>query len=927
MDKNLDRVYNPHAIERSIYQNWEDGNNFAPTGTGEPYCIMIPPPNVTGSLHMGHAFQNTLMDALIRYHRMKGHNTLWQVGTDHAGIATQMVVERLLNAEGVSRVDLGREAFTEKVWEWKANSGGTITNQLRRLGASVDWSKERFTMDEDLSNAVREVFVRLYEDNLIFRGKRLVNWDPVLLTAISDLEVTAEEEDGFLWHFRYPITDSDEFVVIATTRPETMLGDTAVAVHPDDERYQPLVGKTVTLPLVERKIPIVADHYVDPEFGSGCVKITPAHDFNDYAVGERNNLEIVNVMTPRAEIELPDTKYHGLTRTEARCAVVEDLKQLGLVEKIEQHTYKVPRGDRTGEIIEPYLTDQWFVKAKPLAEPAMEVVKDGTIRFVPKNWERTYFEWMENIEDWCISRQIWWGHRIPAWYDDDGNVFVAKSAEQATRQAEEFHGHMNFRLRQDDDVLDTWFSSALWPFSTLGWPTETQTYKTFYPTNVLVTGFDIIFFWVARMIMFGLKFGEDIPFHEVYIHGLVRDAEGRKMSKSKGNILDPLDLIDGIDLESLISKRTTGLMQPELAPKIEKATRSEFPNGIPAYGTDALRFTFARLATQGRDIRFDLGRIEGYRNFCNKLWNAARFVLMNTENTKVLQVHQLKPQSAVESWIIAELQLTIQNIERAFEVYRFDIASRHLYEFIWDEFCAWFIEFTKIMLRDPKVDENCKESLRQTLLAVLDASIRLLHPIMPFITEEIWRSISADRSNRSIMFERFADEICLPDESAAERINWVKTVISNLRNLRSELNIKPGEKIVAMYQHGMDDELSWLDQNKSLIMELARLKSFEFLADSDASANSDHVVSTQVGDFKMFVRTGDLEDFSEQLVRIDKQLKDLNQQIDRSQKKLDNQQFMEKAPAAVIEKERNRLTECQKTCELLVERREKLVGS
>ena len=927
MDKHLDRVYNPHAIERSIYQNWEDGNNFAPTGTGEPYCIMIPPPNVTGSLHMGHAFQNTLMDALIRYHRMKGHNTLWQVGTDHAGIATQMVVERLLNAEGVSRVDLGREAFTEKVWEWKANSGGTITNQLRRLGASVDWSKERFTMDEDLSNAVREVFVRLYEDGLIFRGKRLVNWDPVLLTAISDLEVTAEEEDGFLWHFRYPITDSNEFVVIATTRPETMLGDTAVAVHPDDERYQPLVGKTVTLPLVERKIPIVADHYVDPEFGSGCVKITPAHDFNDYAVGERHNLEIVNVMTPRAEIELPDTKYHGLTRTEARNAVVEDLKQLGLVEKVEQHRYKVPRGDRTGEIIEPYLTDQWFVKAKPLAEPAMEVVNNGTIRFVPKNWERTYFEWMENIEDWCISRQIWWGHRIPAWYDEDGNVFVAKNVKQATTQAEEFHGHLNFRLRQDDDVLDTWFSSALWPFSTLGWPTETQTYKTFYPTNVLVTGFDIIFFWVARMIMFGLKFGDDIPFHEVYIHGLVRDAEGRKMSKSKGNILDPLDLIDGIDLESLISKRTTGLMQPELAPTIEKSTRSEFPNGIPAYGTDALRFTFARLATQGRDIRFDLGRIEGYRNFCNKLWNAARFVLMNTENTKILQIHQLKPQSAIESWIIAELQLTVQNIERAFEVYRFDIASRHLYEFIWDEFCAWFIEFSKITLRDPKVDENCKQSLRQTLLAVLDASIRLLHPIMPFITEEIWRSISADRSNRSIMFERFADEICLPDESAVEQINWIKAVISNLRNLRSELNIKPGEKIVAMYRHGMDDELSWLHQNKSLIMELARLKSFEVLVDSDASANSDHVVSTQVGDFKMFVRTGDLEDFSEQLVRIDKQLKDLNQQIDRSQTKLGNQQFMEKAPAAVIEKERNRLTECQKTCELLVERREKLIGS
>lgn len=927
MDKHLDRVYDPHAIEQSIYQNWEDSNNFAPSDAGKAYCIMIPPPNVTGSLHMGHAFQNTLMDALIRYHRMTGHNTLWQVGTDHAGIATQMVVERLLNSQGVSRIELGREKFTEKVWEWKSNSGGTITNQLRRLGASVDWTKERFTMDADLSNAVREVFVRLYEDGLIFRGKRLVNWDPVLLTAISDLEVTAEEEDGFLWHFRYPITGTDDFLVIATTRPETMLGDTAVAVHPDDDRYQHLIGGTVTLPLIGREIPIISDHYVDPGFGSGCVKITPAHDFNDYAVGQRHNLDIVNVMSPHADIDLPDTRYHRMTRTDARLAVVKDLKQLGLVEKIENHKYKVPRGDRTGEIIEPYLTDQWFVKAKPLADPAIEAVKNGSIRFVPKNWERTYFDWMENIEDWCISRQIWWGHRIPAWYDELGNVFVARNSQQANLQAEKFHGHNNFQLRQDDDVLDTWFSSALWPFSTLGWPTDSPSYKTFYPTDVLVTGFDIIFFWVARMIMFGLKFAQDIPFHEVYIHGLVRDSEGRKMSKSKGNILDPLDLIDGIDLESLIRKRTTGLMQPELAPKIEQATRSEFPKGIPAYGTDALRFTFARLATQGRDIRFDLGRIEGYRNFCNKLWNAARFVLMNSGHTAVLQIDKLKPQSPVESWIIAELQKTTQHIERAFEVYRFDIASKHLYEFIWDEYCAWFIEFSKIMLRDPKVGENRKQSLRQTLLAVLDASIRLLHPIMPFITEQIWQSISVDRKNRSIMFERFSDEFCEADESAVQQINWTKAVISDLRNLRSELNIKPGEKIVAMHQNGTDDELSWLDQNKLLIMELARLKSFDSLTGSDKSANSDNVVSTQVGDFKMLIRTGDLEDFSEQLKRIDKQLNDLNQQIDRSQAKLNNQQFMEKAPAAVIEKERNRLLECQKTCSLLLERREKLLGS
>ncbi|MYI88744.1 MAG: valine--tRNA ligase, partial [Gammaproteobacteria bacterium] len=731
MDKQLDSVYDPHLIEQAIYQQWEESGNFSPSNTGAPYCIMIPPPNVTGSLHMGHAFQNTLMDALIRYHRMKGHNTLWQVGTDHAGIATQMVVERLLNSDGVSRIDLGRDAFIDKVWQWKANSGGTITNQLRRLGASVDWSRERFTMDEDLSNAVREVFVSLYEDGLIYRGKRLVNWDPVLLTAISDLEVNSEEEDGHLWHFRYPITDSNEFVVIATTRPETMLGDTAVAVHPDDERYSHLVGKTVTLPLVNRVIPVVADNYVDPEFGSGCVKITPAHDFNDYEVGQRHDLDMINVMTPQASIDLPGTRYHRMTREAARDAVVSDLEELELVEKVEPHKYKVPRGDRTGQIIEPYLTDQWFVKAKPLADPSIEAVKDGTIRFVPKNWERTYFDWMENIEDWCISRQIWWGHRIPAWYDEDGNTFVARSVDDAVKQAVEFHGNEDFELRQDNDVLDTWFSSALWPFSTLGWPQESDAYQTFYPTNVLVTGFDIIFFWVARMIMFGLKFADGIPFHEVYIHGLVRDSEGQKMSKSKGNILDPLDLIDGIDLEPLIRKRTTGLMQPDLAPLIEKATRKEFPHGIPAYGTDALRFTFARLATQGRDIRFDLGRIEGYRNFCNKLWNAARFVLMNTKEVEVLPINQLNCQTAIEKWIVSELQHTADEIQRAFEVYRFDIASKYLYEFIWNEFCAWFIEFSKILMRDSTIEEDCQQSVRQTLLSILDASVRMLHPFMP----------------------------------------------------------------------------------------------------------------------------------------------------------------------------------------------------
>lgn len=927
MAEQLNSKYDPHSIEQQIYEHWERSKNFAASGSGTPYCIMIPPPNVTGSLHMGHAFQNTLMDALIRYHRMKGHNTLWQVGTDHAGIATQMVVERLLHSKNISRLDLGREKFIEQVWEWKASSGGTITNQLRRLGASVDWTRERFTMDDELSHAVREVFISLYEDGLIYRGKRLVNWDPVLLTAISDLEVTAEEEAGFLWHFRYPITASTESVVIATTRPETMLGDTAVAVNPEDERYQHLIGKSVTLPLVGRTIPIVADDYVDPEFGSGCVKITPAHDFNDYAVGERHQLAIINVMTPHASIDLPGTRYHGMSREDARSAVVADLDALGLVAKIEPHQYKVPRGDRTGQIVEPYLTDQWFVKTKPLANPAITAVKNDQIRFVPKNWERTYFEWMENIEDWCISRQIWWGHRIPAWYDETGQVFVARNAEQAAAQAKAMYGHENFVLHQDEDVLDTWFSSALWPFSTLGWPQQTDAYQTFYPTNVLVTGFDIIFFWVARMIMFGLKFAADIPFHEVYIHGLVRDSEGQKMSKSKGNILDPLDLIDGIELEPLISKRTTGLMQPELAPQIEAATRKEFPQGIPAYGTDALRFTFARLATQGRDIRFDLGRIEGYRNFCNKLWNAARFVLMNTDKADILPIDQLNPTTAIEQWIIAEYQQTAQEIEQAFAIYRFDIASKILYEFIWDEYCAWFIEFSKIMLRDPATDPSTKYSLRQTLLAVLDASTRLLHPFMPFITEEIWRKMTADRADQSIMFERFADEPTPIDHAAVTQINWTKSVISSIRNLRSEFNIKPGDKIVAMYQHADAEQLKWLNQNLSLVKELARLNSFESVNEAKSPGDSDKVMSTQVGNFTILVRTGDFTNVDEQLARIDKQLKDLDDQIARSELKLNNEQFLTKAPAEVIRKEQDRLVDSQQTRDLLISRRHKLSGN
>ncbi len=747
----MDKSYQPQNIEQRTYERWEKNGYFAPQGDGKPYCIMIPPPNVTGTLHMGHGFGDTIQDALTRYKRMMGYRALWQPGMDHAGIATQMVVERLLNGEGTSRRDLGREKFVDRVWKWKAESGGIIARQTRRLGASVDWSRDRFTMDDGCSAAVRKVFVSLYDEGLIYRGKRLVNWDPVLHTALSDLEVLSEDEPGNLWHFRYPLASGDGHLVVATTRPETMLGDSAVAVHPDDERYTDLVGQEVILPIVGRRIPIVADDYVEADFGTGCVKITPAHDFNDYELGKRHDLAMYNILTDDAALndDVPEP-YRGMDRFDARKKIVAEFESLGLLEKIEDYTVKIPRGDRSHAIVEPYLTDQWYVKIEPLAKPAIEAVETGKIKFVPENWSKTYFEWMYNIQDWCISRQLWWGHRIPAWYDDDGNVYVGDSEEDIRTK----HGlSSDTALRQDEDVLDTWFSSALWPFSTLGWPEKTGALDEFYPGNVLVTGFDIIFFWVARMIMMGIKFMGDVPFHEVYIHGLIRDHDGQKMSKSKGNVLDPLDLIDGIDLEELVQKRTAGMMQDHLKPKIEKSTREQFPDGIDQFGADALRMTFAALATTGRDVRFDLGRIEGYKNFCNKIWNAARYVLMNTEDMSEGDTQY----SAADRWIRSRFDVAVAEVHEGLATYRLDLAAKAIYEFTWHEFCDWYLELSKPVLQSDDSSAAQKRGTQETLIETLEALLRVIHPLMPFITEEIWQQVAprAGVAGETIMLQPF----------------------------------------------------------------------------------------------------------------------------------------------------------------------------
>jgi valyl-tRNA synthetase len=904
----MDTSYDPKAIEQKWYQHWEQQGFFSPSGKGESYCIMIPPPNVTGTLHMGHAFQDTIMDALIRYHRMCGRNTLWQPGTDHAGIATQMVVERQLNAEGKTRHDLGREDFTRRVWKWKEESGGAITQQLRRMGASVDWSRERFTMDEGLSRAVREVFVRLYNDDLIYRGKRLVNWDPVLHTAVSDLEVVAEEESGQLWHMRYPLSDGSGYLVVATTRPETMLGDTAVAVHPEDERYTHLVGQTVELPLTGRTIPIIADDYVDPAFGTGCVKITPAHDFNDYAVGERHALEMINVFTVDARInERAPDRYQGLDRYQARKRVVQDLEAADLLDQVKDHKLVVPRGDRSGAVIEPFLTDQWYVRAGPLADPAMEAVKSGRIRIIPRNWEKTYFEWLNNIQDWCISRQIWWGHRIPAWYDDQGNVYVGRS-EDEVREAHGFGP--DIALRQDQDVLDTWFSSAFWPFATLGWPDNTQSLRTFYPTNVLVTGFDIIFFWVARMVMAGLYIMDEVPFSEVYIHGLVRDQDGNKMSKSKGNVLDPIDLIDGVDLEPLVNKRTSSLMNPKMAQRIEQATRRQFPDGIRGYGTDALRFTFAALATTGRDVIFDLGRIEGYRNFCNKIWNAARFVLINTEGQDTgLDDTAAVSLSLADRWIVSRLQVTEQAVNDAIQGYRLDQAAQAIYEFVWSEYCDWYLELAKPVLLDQTASDAARRGTRRTLVRVLESVLRLAHPLMPFITEEIWQRVAplAGVAGDTVMHRPYpqpqAGQI---DGAATEEMEWVQTFIMGVRRIRSEMDISPGKSLPVLLDNYSASDRARFDGNALYIERLARLASVTWL-----TGPAPESATALVGDLKILIPMAGLIDKDAEMTRLQKEIAKLSKAIQGGEMKLGNAQFLSRAPAAVVDKERGRLTEAK----------------
>ncbi|MFP9229981.1 valine--tRNA ligase [Pectobacterium cacticida] len=931
----METKYNPQDIEQPLYEHWEKQGYFKPHGdtSKESFSIMIPPPNVTGSLHMGHAFQQTIMDTLIRYQRMQGKNTLWQAGTDHAGIATQMVVERKIAAEeGKTRHDYGREAFIDKIWQWKAESGGNITRQMRRLGNSVDWERERFTMDEGLSNAVKEVFVRLYKEDLIYRGKRLVNWDPKLRTAISDLEVENRDVKGSMWHLRYPLADGaktaegKDYLVVATTRPETMLGDTGVAVNPEDPRYKDLIGKAVILPLMGRRIPIVGDEHADMEKGTGCVKITPAHDFNDYDVGKRHQLPMVNILTFEGNIrqsaevfdthgeastvyssDIPET-FQGLERFAARKAIVAAFEELGLLEEIKAHDLTVPYGDRGGVVIEPMLTDQWYVRAAVLAKPAVEAVEDGRIQFVPKQYENMYFSWMRDIQDWCISRQLWWGHRIPAWYDANGNVYVGRNEAEVRR---ENNLAADIVLNQDEDVLDTWFSSGLWTFSTLGWPEQTPELKAFHPSSVMVSGFDIIFFWIARMIMLTMHFIKDedgkpqVPFHTVYMTGLIRDEEGQKMSKSKGNVIDPLDMVDGISLEALLEKRTGNMMQPQLAEKIRKRTEKQFPNGIEAHGTDALRFTLAALASTGRDINWDMKRLEGYRNFCNKLWNASRFVLMNTEDQDCGFGAGEKVLSLADRWILAEFNRTVKAYRDALDGYRFDIAANILYEFTWNQFCDWYLELTKPVMNGGSEAEL--RGTRHTLVTVLEALLRLAHPIIPFITETIWLRVKALKgiSADTIMLQPFPEfDAAQEDTLALDDLEWIKQAIIAVRNIRAEMNIAPGKPLDVLLRDATADAQRRVEENRGFIQTLARLESITLLPAGDKGPVS---VTKLIDGAELLIPMAGLIDKAAELERLAKEVAKIEAEIGRIDSKLANEGFVARAPEAVVAKEREKL--------------------
>lgn len=951
----MEKTYNPQSIEQALYKTWEEKGYFKPHGdtTKESYSIMIPPPNVTGSLHMGHAFQDTIMDTLIRAERMKGKNTLWQVGTDHAGIATQMVVERKIAAEeGKTKHDYGREAFIDKIWEWKGESGGTITKQLRRLGASVDWDRERFTMDDGLSNAVQEVFVRLYEDDLIYRGKRLVNWDPKLHTAISDLEVENKDKKGHMWHFRYPLADGvktaegKDYIVVATTRPETMLGDTGVAVNPEDPRYKDLIGKEILLPIVDRRIPIVGDEHADMEKGTGCVKITPAHDFNDYEVGKRHQLPMINILTFNADIrdaaevfttngeasdaystELP-AKYHGMERFAARKAIVAEFEELGLLDEIKDHDLTVPYGDRGGVVIEPMLTDQWYVRTAPLAETATKAVEDGEIQFVPKQYENMYFSWMRDIQDWCISRQLWWGHRIPAWYDNDGNVYVGRTEEEVR----ENNGLAPVVvLRQDDDVLDTWFSSALWTFGTQGWPENTDDLKTFHPSDVLVTGFDIIFFWVARMIMMTMHFCKDengkpqVPFKTVYVTGLIRDENGDKMSKSKGNVLDPIDMIDGIDLESLVEKRTGNMMQPQLAKKIEKNTRKTFENGIEPYGTDALRFTLAAMASTGRDINWDMKRLEGYRNFCNKLWNASRYVLMNTEDQDCGFNGGEIEYSLADKWIESQFELAAKEFNGHIDNYRLDMAANTIYEFIWNQFCDWYLELTKPVLW--KGNEAQQRGTRRTLITVLEKTLRLAHPVLPYITETIWQSVKPlvdGVEGDTIMLQALPQfEEANFNQEALDDIEWVKAFITSIRNLRAEYDIAPSKALDVMLKVADDKDAARLEANKAVLVSLAKLEDIKVLT---AGEETPACATALVGKSELMIPMAGLIDKDAELDRLAKEIAKTQGEVKRIEGKLGNEGFVAKAPEAVVAKEREKLEGYQEMLVKLEEQKQTIAA-